>query len=369
MKRIFAVLLNLVALAGGFAVGAWFLSRAYPTFDRSTILQKLTAFEQRRDEFDTLFLGSSRVHHQISPALFDRLTREAGMPTRSFNIGVDALFPPEDSYVAEQIFASRPKHLRWVFVEVSMFLPTFAEQSPEAPRSVYWHDWARTSMAVRYILNNTKDFDWSKRKKRWKDWQASIDRCVLHLQMFARNSSNFGRGAAGLSDLLTGRKITFPKQGLGPDDDGYVPILRPDGMYPNDLQHYQKAFAERVKKPVPYESLAPVGQENLDRIVKLIRHAGATPVFVLAPAVSPIVFVPREPAKDLFLDFSDIHTWPELYRHENRADTGHLTKSGSELYTRYIAEGWLASRGAKHDEKTGAAAAATSGLDARASTP
>ena len=368
MKRILVTLLNLIALVGGFTVSSSLLRRAYPVLDGSTIRQKLTAFEERHDDFDTLFLGSSRVHHQISPALFDQITRAAGIPTRSFNIGVDALFPPEDSFIAEQIFAAGPKRLRWVFVEVSMFLPTFSEQSPEAPRSVYWHDWVRTQMAVRDILHQSKDFEWSKRKKRMKSWQASFDRCVLHAQMFARYCSNFGRGAAGFSELLTGRKFV-PKQGLGPDDDGYVPILRPDGMYPHDLQRYQKALVERGDNPVPYESLSPVGQENLDRILKLVRKAGATPVLVVAPALSPIVFVPRKPAKELFLDFSDVHAWPELYRNEHRADIGHLTKTGSEFYTRYIAEGWLAANGVKHEQKIGVAEPVTSGLDARASNP
>ncbi|MES2570644.1 MAG: hypothetical protein V4710_11400, partial [Verrucomicrobiota bacterium] len=61
------------------------------------VSEKLAYFARHRDEYDTLFIGSSRVYRQIDPALFDQVTREAGVPTRSFNLGIDSMFSPEDS--------------------------------------------------------------------------------------------------------------------------------------------------------------------------------------------------------------------------------------------------------------------------------
>ena len=59
------------------------------------VAEKLSFFAEHKDEFDTIFLGSSRFYYAISPKNFDRLTRENGAPTRSFNFGIDGMNPPE----------------------------------------------------------------------------------------------------------------------------------------------------------------------------------------------------------------------------------------------------------------------------------
>jgi hypothetical protein len=47
----------------------------FPEIDGG-VSQKFRFFAAHKDEFDTLFIGSSRIYFQISPAVFDRVTRE-----------------------------------------------------------------------------------------------------------------------------------------------------------------------------------------------------------------------------------------------------------------------------------------------------
>ncbi len=54
----------------------------FPEIDGG-VSQKFRFFAAHKDEFDTLFIGSSRIYFQISPAIFDRVTRESGLPTHS----------------------------------------------------------------------------------------------------------------------------------------------------------------------------------------------------------------------------------------------------------------------------------------------
>ena len=368
MKRIFASLLSVCAFVAGLLLTAWLVRCLFPLFDDFVVHQKMVHLKQHIDEYDTLFLGSSRVYHQISPAIFDQATREAGIPTKSLNIGVDALFPPEDSYIAEYVASLRPKNLRWVFVEVSMFLPDWAEKNSDSPRAVYWHDWKRTSMAARDVLQHTKPFEWKKRKKRWKSWQQGVQRAGMQVEMFGRRMTNLGRGG-GLIEKLLNAKKSKPIQGFGPAKDGYAPLATSEEKAAVALSNYDKLMATREQNPVEYKALSPVGQENLDRVLKAVRETGATPVLVVSPVLTRMAFVPRNPAKELYLDFADVHTWPELYRKENLYDIGHLSKPGAELYTRYIAESWLAAYGPKKPESAGAVMPTTSTLDARALTP
>jgi hypothetical protein len=79
--------------------------------------QKFRFFSAHKDEFDTLFIGSSRIYFQISPAIFDRVTRESGLPTHSFNFGIGSTYLLESAYLLEQILNLKPRNLRWLFIE------------------------------------------------------------------------------------------------------------------------------------------------------------------------------------------------------------------------------------------------------------
>src|SRR5438132_13091512 len=74
----------------------------FPEIDDG-VSQKFRFFAAHKDEFDTLFLGSSRVYFQISPAIFDRVTRASGLPTHSFNFDIGGMYLPETSYLLQQI--------------------------------------------------------------------------------------------------------------------------------------------------------------------------------------------------------------------------------------------------------------------------
>src|SRR6188474_2428492 len=101
-------------LNAGIAVLSFFLTCAglnliLPFPEIGGVSRNLRFFQRHGNDFDTLFVGSSRIHHQISPAIFDRAMREAGFTTRSFNFGVNAMFPPEDSYFVERLLATKPR--------------------------------------------------------------------------------------------------------------------------------------------------------------------------------------------------------------------------------------------------------------------
>ncbi len=367
IKKALRFIFCCITFAAGFFLMAWGLGRVFTRLDEFIVREKVMHFAKNRDAYDTLFLGSSRVYHQISPAIFDAMAREGGTPTRSFNFGMDGLFPPEDSYLFEHILSLRPKNLRWVFVEVSMFLPDWSEKNSESPRAIYWHDWTRTSMAVREVLQGAKKFEWRKRKERWENWMASLDRCEMHIRMFAQKVTGLGGGGRILRDFLKGKQ-SKGAIGLGDLQDGYVPLGAPKKATETEFR-YDEQYAKRIKKPVQYRPVSPIGQENFDRLLGEIRKAGATPVLVVSPAMSLTFFVPREPASEIYLDFADVYTWAGLYRKEHFVDAGHLSTQGAEIYTRYVTEKWLEAIRSSTSQRVAPAASVTSTLDAQARTP
>ena len=156
------------------------------------VAEKLDFFAKHKDEFDTLFLGSSRFYHAVSPEAFDQITRENGVPTRSFNFGIDGMNPPENFYVLEQILKTEPRSLKWIFVEVDNIETKSHLKILGTHRLLYWHDWRRTALTLKKALNPRPDTKWYQRLNRL--WTARRE-LILHLGLFEKQFTNVGRAA------------------------------------------------------------------------------------------------------------------------------------------------------------------------------
>lgn len=66
-------------------------------------------------EFDTVFIGSSRTSYSIIPAYFDTLTRKQ---TKSYNFGINAGFPPMTFNWCEDLIRTK-QSLKYIFFELS----------------------------------------------------------------------------------------------------------------------------------------------------------------------------------------------------------------------------------------------------------
>src|SRR5262245_37152928 len=88
----------------------------------ATLRDKWEHYGEQKDRYDTLWFGSSRIYRGIMPGLFDQLTSEGGVPTKTFNFGLDGMFPPEDAYVIERALENPPNNLRWVFIEIGLYI-------------------------------------------------------------------------------------------------------------------------------------------------------------------------------------------------------------------------------------------------------
>src|SRR4029078_1657438 len=193
MRRLIHAL-GLVAIFFGVLLGATaLLSRVDPFREVTIMREKWDFWQQHKDEYDTLFIGTSRIYRGLKPTVFDEVTAAGGVPTHTFNFGVDAMLPPEDAYVAEYILRDPPKNLRWVFLELGVFIDDFRERDADSIRSSHWHDWRRTWLCIRANL-------WPKGKKeklqKWfkstdgKSWPADV--AWTHFRLFVKRSLNLG---------------------------------------------------------------------------------------------------------------------------------------------------------------------------------
>ena len=59
------------------------------------------------------------------------------------------MVPPEDGYVLERLLSARPRHLKWVFIELDELQTKRVPETEGTRRSLYWHDWKRTALVPR----------------------------------------------------------------------------------------------------------------------------------------------------------------------------------------------------------------------------
>lgn len=306
------------------------------------VSDKLRYFAEHRDEFDTLFIGSSRVYRQIFPRQFDELLAANGVVSRSFNFGVNGMFPPEDAFVCAQIFALHPQKLKRVFIELSLFANPATANNPDSIRNIYWRDTERTARLVGHAFDSEKPqrFRWQKWRKSYEDWSARSVTAAEYLRLFVKRQLNIGSGA----DWLAGRMNPVePKpltESLGTNLRGDLP-LTDSPMRAHDLEEFRSSFAARQKAPAQVLPFSRNADRSLQSMIAAVRSAGATPILFVSPSVSPQRFYPRDREAVPVLDFADIEKFPELYREELWHDIGHLNARGSELYTQRFAERFL----------------------------
>ena len=321
-----------VALAFGVLLATSSLYHALlPPSIPEGVVEKLQFFAQHKDEFDTLFLGSSRFYYAVSPEIFDNVTRENGVSTRTFNFGIDGLNPPENFYVLEQILKTEPRNLKWVFVEVGDIETKSHANILSTQRLLYWHDWPRTALTLRKALDPHGKTDWYKKLNRL--WSARRT-FTLHLSLFEKQFTNVGRAA----DFLPGQteipalKSSFQ---LGPNGDGYRLAGVP--MSPERAENFRRKLAQEVAAARP-EFIDPYADSAYRESAAKIRRLGAAPIFVVPPGLfqSPTLFRKSPPPGPLLL-FNDCQAYPQLYDPKVRVDEQHLTNEGSAEFTRLLA--------------------------------
>jgi len=314
----------------------------FPEIDEVT--QKLRFFAAHKEEFDTVFIGSSRIYRQISPSIFDRVMRENGIATRTFNFGVDGMHLPESTYFLERVLDTKPRNLKWVFIELDELQTKWLLEREGSRRAPYWHDWRRTSLVLRKVLGAGTHMVWLPNIKKIRDiivprktGLETRDLFIFHTAQFEKNFTNVGR-ASDVSGYLLRlyAKDTAAKQ-LGPSGDGYLPVTRK--MSAEETASYERALALAISQ-AGSKLVSPYTEKACLQCSKEIRSFGAAPVFLVTPTTMQfkLGFVGNSGSPGPVISFNDARLYPNFYRKSVRVDQGHVNTAGAEEFTQLLAE-------------------------------
>jgi hypothetical protein len=304
------------------------------------ISPKYRYFAAHRDDYEVLFIGSSRFFHQIIPKQFDQAVAADGGPkVHSFNVSYDAVWPPESFYFLRQLLTLHPSRLRWVVIELMAVDPRLSKWSTE--REAYWHDLYSTQLALAaipawpqlemaeygYFAKSQRPAALELAKKRWTD---------THRDLLLEYWGNLGRGTRMLMPKL---EPSRPKDEDWMQTEGFRP--EPDmGLRGKDRELFSKDLAG-INARLDTAKMGPILTGAVDSISAKVREVNATPIFVITPTLNDKEnFVPAPGM--ILLPFNDPRRFPELFDPDLFFDSFHLNPKGAVKFTDALARTFAA---------------------------
>jgi hypothetical protein len=291
------------------------------------VTPKLRYVEQHREQLDLLFCGSSRVFRHFMAPEFDRQMAVAGYSVRSFNLGIDAMPPPESFCVLRQALALHPK-VRWVFIELWDIRTVGVAGSLEQKRFISWHDPRHTGIVLRRLFADSR-----------VELGEKLARASIHLRAAFTRASRSGRGCEFLADAFyqDRKKAKFEEPILWLDRGGFAPG-QSEPLSGAKRENYERAVVA-MQDDFPFAPLPPNLRDEAAALAREVRAIGAEPVFVVMPTLRA-----DENYTDLrgqgvdasFISLVSQARFPKLYDSQRHNDDWHLTETGARDFTRYL---------------------------------
>jgi hypothetical protein len=319
----------IIGLAG-FCITSLGLHLFLPRQEVAGVSPKVRFIKEHRDDIDTLFIGSSRVYHGLNPSAFDAVTAAAGLPTHSYNFGVDAMLPPETFYVVDQILAAHPRKLRWVFIELEDVQVTISPEHLHTQRALSWHDWKRTWIVANKLLELDVHEKWKQKRNRILRNRNAL---ATHFRLFLQNLVNTGRVFD--QTPLSSQEEDLPQLDYEPKGDGYAPtMVRMEG----ERRARYEAWVAADPSSATLRDVDRYADQAFRHYAEKFRALGATLIFFVTPgsrAFLPSRFIGGQPGA--VMAFNDARAFPSLYLTSSRIDEGHLNAKGADEFSRLLA--------------------------------
>jgi hypothetical protein len=322
-----------MVLAGGAVVRRWLPFPPVPQ-----VQPKVAWLAEHGDDYDTLMVGSSRTLRHIIPKLFDELMAAGGQPTHSFNLGLDGIRPPEDSFVLEAVLASRHRPLKYVIVEGNDLRVNAEGEARDTMRSSYWYDLKRCGVVLRATLWHTS-YDETTWFGIWSDRFAGIDNFLGHVRPALSRAVNLGRGHELFPGFHTADDAhELSQKALGQNHDGYVYGRDDEPISKANLKKLQAGVAERLKEPAQPFFSDVESQRVLQEKRRVIEAHGGRMIMFHPPMTQAETFYPDPQLGPvpLVIDLTDPRLYPELFEARYRKDHAHLNPAGAEIFTRLL---------------------------------
>lgn len=283
-----------------------------------------------RDQYNTVFMGSSRTYRQIDPEVIDTVLQSIG--TKSYNLGAHATFIPEYFALFDLFLDHQPDTpaVRYVFMELTG-INNIKFANWYAPKSFYFLDLPLLT------------FVW---KTHFSNPDLSLWRAISYTLPYVQ-----GYVLKQLLPLVWMSPKPIQTSYSGEKGNGYYAL-------DNDLEQNQtlalqvrrgeflkdtNVLAERLNKMIrsKAEHIPPVFADQLDALVRKASAKGIELYFIIPPKLkyySSLATLRHYPVWDRVIDMGDFSQNKDLQIARYNFDDGHFNGAGAAIYSQRLAQ-------------------------------
>ena len=317
-----------------------------PTWRSRTLSEH---FLRDKDQFDVLFVGSSRFLRGIDPAAFDEMSAKAGFPTRSFNYAINGMRMQEIMARVDWILEQEPARLRHLLVELSSLDPLYREENRGGRRMVEWHTPRATRDSLRVVLGSERDLE------------RKLEDASGHLNEFGLRLSNLGLSTLVLENWKHAEGARQRAQVF----NGYATPAEVNARA--NVVEAAKGKPQPKPKP-PKKALVQKASDLTDDLpdeqaavlrefIARVQSAGVGITFVTTPAPRyertrgfradrTAGFALSKGVSDSVLSYASRQRHAPLYKPQNFVDAQHLSPAGALAFSRRLALDFVAKHNA-----------------------
>lgn len=310
---------------------------------------KYEFYRSRADDYDTLFIGSSRFYRHISPSVFDNIVAEIE-PVQSFNLGVAAFPAPQPFWLYERILEDDPEHLKYVFIEISPPGDSPPNTNLHTKRFVYWYNFEDTVFLIRSVIRSDTSIP------------VKLDFLGIHVMTLLEKQFNIGMGLDIVEFWGRDTTNTLNEFYLGRQLDGFHSLDQQLEKFPGisrGISNSQQAFeanpqvlTNRTRQSQQAFNLEESTLEfneiyfqEIERIIELSTARNIHIIFVLPPRLGNeyLSILPTfyHIAPEHRIELGNPKLYPELYAPEHTFDVGHLNSEGAAVFTELLAHKFI----------------------------
>jgi len=310
---------------------------SYKNVQNDVFLEKLSLLQKNRKSYDVVFYGSSLIHKQIKPAIFDQIT---GLHSYNFGLAGVTAFDKNNSFLLmlrKGIFDDTD----YLFLETGLFYRAKVRRRK-----------SKSSGAIHFYLTS----DFLRELAFVISAGASVERKGVRLaQIFKLYFMSRAKWLAYFEFIPSeDRPLTnLSKDGyqsLGEMSTGKVSSRRAKLLkapeYLDELRVISsRAITENRAYPVPpvilhyYEFLIAQCQKHNIHLV-LLFHPKTASLDALEEGYYIQAISASLPPEHV-LNFTDMSRFPQLNQLEYNYDRGHFNDAGATLYTSYLAQDFM----------------------------
>lgn len=288
--------------------------------------------------YDTLVVGSSRLHFGFKPMVFDKKMAELGVQTKTFNLAFSGMRPHDYYELAQWVLDNRPPGLQRLIIEITSWDPGVVGTNWMSSMQIQGHASRQLIPRIASILACNSSF------------ADRFEKTAFAVAHTLANCLRLGQGTRIVEDLLLlarGRQLADISRIR---DEGYKDVAVdpwPANLAAHkDLQANPTAVDKFLEmkgksKVQPYM----IGGFNLPawrHMDRRLRDAGIEAIYVVMPALGS-EFQGRDAVatiaqEAIVFDLDDPAAHAPLFQRALWYDRSHLANDGATFFSVYLAE-------------------------------